>query len=270
MAHFAPDCPLSFAHLAAIEVPPLDLVGIVAGAGFASTSLRLRTTGTAVPAYPFRSISERRELRRRLDQCGVSVLYVELVSLTRGLDMTDLEALLDDAAELGATRVLAAGDDPEFAVVVDRLAEVAALAATYNLTVDVEFMPFRPLRSFAHGLRLLGHAGAPNAQLCVDALHFYRAGGRVEELGGAPTGAIGTFQLCDAPASAPADLAFEARHARLLPGEGGLDLAALIRALPQGVPLGVEVPMVRPDLDAAARVRLSADATRRYLAALGV
>jgi sugar phosphate isomerase/epimerase len=52
-------------------------------------------------------------------------------------------------------------------------------------------------------------------------------------------------QLCDAPRTAPDGgpeaLADEARHRRLLPGAGELDLAALIAAVPPYLPFSVEV-----------------------------
>lgn len=51
-------------------------------------------------------------------------------------------------------------------------------------------------------------------------------------------------QICDAPAEHPKDLEtmlFHARYERLFPGEGGLDLAGLLRALPCELPLFVEV-----------------------------
>jgi sugar phosphate isomerase/epimerase len=70
-------------------------------------------------------------------------------------------------------------------------------------------------------------------------------------------------QICDAPAERPADLdtmLYHARYERLFPGEGGLDLAALLRALPRDLPLTVEVPTQKlaatvPARDRAARAR---------------
>jgi hypothetical protein len=52
-----------------------------------------------------------------------------------------------------------------------------------------------------------------------------------------------------------------------LPGEGELDLAALLDALPSGLAYGVEVPLAsqRPDLDSGARLALLVQSTRKYL-----
>ncbi|XEY15386.1 hypothetical protein ABMY26_03875 [Azospirillum sp. HJ39] len=57
---------------------------------------------------------------------------------------------------------------------------------------------------------------------------------------------------------------------RLFPGEGGIDLIGLLRALPPGLPLALEIPTatLARTMDAPARVARAAAATRRLLAAL--
>ena len=76
------------------------------------------------------------------------------------------------------------------------------------------------------------------------------------------------MQLCDAPAEPPADLMYEARSARLLTGEGGLDVNAILDALPPDVALGVEVPLANayPNLSALERAKLTVSKTREFLA----
>ena len=75
------------------------------------------------------------------------------------------------------------------------------------------------------------------------------------------------MQLCDAPATPPADLIAEARTRRLLPGAGELGSTSLLDALPRDIALGVEVPLAgqRPDLDPGARLALLVSATRDFL-----
>ena len=54
------------------------------------------------------------------------------------------------------------------------------------------------------------------------------------------------MQFCDVPAALPPTLdaiLAEARAERLFPGDGGLNLVALLRAVPRDIPLSVEVPM---------------------------
>ena len=52
-------------------------------------------------------------------------------------------------------------------------------------------------------------------------------------------------QVCDAPAQVPDTvdgLIHTARCERLLPGEGGIDIRAMLSALPADLPLSVEIP----------------------------
>lgn len=263
--------PLSFAHLGALDVGPPELIDMLAAAGFQSTTIRTRRTLPGTPEYPLADPAVRRATRERCRATGVSVLYVELVSLARDLDVEGLEPMLDIAAEIGATRVVAAGDDPDHAVVAAKLAAVCELAAQRRLAVDLEFMPFRAVRSLDEAESVIARAGAPNAHILVDALHFYRSGSSIERLRAMPRHMLGTFQICDAPSAPPADLAFEARNARLLPGDGALDLGALMHALPSDISIGVEVPLAlaMPEASDLERARLSADRTRALLARTG-
>lgn len=264
----AADVPLSFAHLGALEVGPPELFDVLAEAGFASTGIRMRRAAPGSPEYALSDPAARRETKRRIAQSGVEVLYIELVALARSLDVRELSSMFEAGADIGATRITASGDDQDPAVVADKLAEVCELARSYGLAVDVEFMPFRAVRTLDDAVRVVSMAGQPNAHILVDALHFYRSNSSLDTLRTLDPKLLGTFQICDAPTAPPADLANEARNARLLPGKGGLALDVLMDLLPQALPLGVEIPlaMAWPDLDALGRAKLMVAGTREFLA----
>jgi sugar phosphate isomerase/epimerase len=81
------------------------------------------------------------------------------------------------------------------------------------------------------------------------------------------------MQLCDAPAERPTDvegLLRQARAERLMPGDGGLDLTGILRALPDGLPIGLEIPMetLAQTIPAVERTRQMLAKTRRLLASL--
>ena len=258
---------LSFAHLGALEIGPPDLIDLVAGAGFQSTSLRMIRTVPGSPVYAMQDPHVARATRERIRSTGVGVLYIEVLSLHRNLDVAALEAIFAAGAELGATRILAAGDEPDFDIVAEKLASCCELAGRYNLAIDVEFMPFRAVGSLADALDVIGRAGAPNAHVLVDALHFFRSASSSKQLQSVDRRLLGSFQICDAPMQAPSDLAWEARNARLLPGYGGLDLSGLMALLPHDLPIGVEVPMAmtHPTLSPAERAARMAHVTRNFL-----
>ena len=267
MATWPSTAPLSFAHLAALDVAPPELVDMLVEAGFSSTGIRMRQASPGSPCYPLTDPVQRRATKERLAATGFSVLYIELVGLSRSLDPRELRPMFDAGADIGASRVVAAGDDEDVSVVADKLAAVCELARSYNLAVDIEFMPFRAVKSLADTLQVLRMAGQSNAHILLDALHFRRSGSRIEHLEAIDPRLIGSFQLCDATAEPPADLTYEARNARLLTGEGGLNVDEIMDALPAAVPLGVEVPLTLayPHLSALERAQLTVAETRKFL-----
>src|SRR5262249_47685180 len=94
-------------------------------------------------------------------------------------------------------------------------------------------------------LRIVTSAGEPNGRVLVDALHVARSATSLDDIAGLPRHLLSYAQLCDAPATVPAtdkELVHTARCARLLPGDGGIDLSGLIRALPSNLPISIEIP----------------------------
>lgn len=266
---FASDGPLSLAHLSELDVPPAELIELAAAAGFASVGLRTSPASPGGIAYPLASAAEQAKMRRRIAATGVGVLYIEMVPLAEATRVAGFEPLLETGAAIGATRLAVAGDSPDFAVVAERMAEMCDLAQRYGIAVDLEFMPFRPVASFADAVDVVRRVGRLNAHILVDALHVFRSGSDLRGIASADATLIGTFQLCDAPRERPpaAELVVEARTRRLMPGEGGLALGALMAALPAGVPLGVEVPLAGqyPGLAPGERLKRLAAGTRAFL-----
>jgi sugar phosphate isomerase/epimerase len=219
--------------------------------------------------YPLRAAAEQAAMRRRLADTGISVDYIELVSLCETTDLAACTLMLEAGAAIGATRLVAAGDSPDFALVADRMAALCALARRYGIAVDLEFMPFRAVRSFADALDVVTRAAQPNGHILVDALHVYRSNSDVAAIRACDPALLGTFQICDAPRAAPPQdqLVVEARTRRLMPGHGGLDLGALMNALPRDLPIGIEVPLEGqyPDLHPGDRLALLVRETRKFL-----
>jgi sugar phosphate isomerase/epimerase len=75
------------------------------------------------------------------------------------------------------------------------------------------------------------------------------------------------MQLCDARPERPLDMQEiirQARGDRLFPGEGGLDLKGLLRALPAGIPFSLEIPVAQK-LEPLERARRALAATKALL-----
>jgi sugar phosphate isomerase/epimerase len=141
--------------------------------------------------------------------------------------------------------VLVVGDDADAARMTGSFAALCEAAHPFGLSMDLEFMPQSEVHDAAAALRILRGAGQPNAAVIVDALHVSRSRTPLAELAAIPPGWMNYAQICDGPAEIPPDrdgLNFAARQARLLPGDGAIDLPALFARLPAGLPISVEVP----------------------------
>ncbi|MGV6875556.1 sugar phosphate isomerase/epimerase family protein [Pseudochelatococcus sp. B33] len=266
--------PLCLAHQSLIALPPLELIEAASAAGFSGVSLRTRAAAPGAPVHELPAGSQRlRAVRERAAALGIAIDGIETLALDGATTRDDWLRVLEVGAALGAGRLTVAGNDADFGALADRLAALAEDAAGHGIAVDLEFMPFRPVRGLAEALDILKRAGAANAHVLVDALHMVRSASPVSLLAETPAGLIGSFQLCDGPLAPPYpdDLPREARTERLLPGEGDFPLADMLKALPPATGIGVETPLSgahRP-IEPRAQARIMFEAAAGLLAATG-
>jgi sugar phosphate isomerase/epimerase len=268
MATIPDNVPLSLAHLSELDVPPLQLVELAAKAGFAAVGLRTSPASPGGIVYPLNTAAEQAEMRTCLADNGMTIAEVEMVPLTAALNAADYKTMMEIGAAIGATRLtVGGGDTDDHAIIADKLAAMAEQAQPFGLAVDLEFMPFRPVKSLSDALDVLKRANHPNAHILIDVLHVFRSKSDIALFKSIDPRKLGPVQLCDGPRQAPDDLVAEARTRRLLPGAGELDLKTLLDTLPDGLAYGVEVPLAsqRPDLNAGQRLAELVTSTRAYL-----
>ncbi|HZU65002.1 MAG TPA: TIM barrel protein [Novosphingobium sp.] len=236
---------LSLAFLTLAPASPVEAIDIAEQCGFDHVGLRLLPAAAGEPDYPL--LHDRQclsDVLARLADSPVTIADVEIARLGAEGDVERLLPLLDRAAALGARHVLTAGDDPDPSRLTDTFARFCALAQERALTVDLEFMPWTAVKCARSAQAIVAAAGAANGGILVDALHFDRSATTLEDVRQLPPSRLHYAQLCDAPADFdPTDegLIAVARGGRLFPGEGGIDLTGLVRALPGDIPLSVEV-----------------------------
>ena len=239
--------PLSLAALTVLELTPPEMVSCAAKAGYSHVGIRLIPATTTEPSYPIIGDTPMvRETERRLADTGVRVLDIEIFRMKPDTRVADYEPALETGARLGASDVLVAGNDPDENRLSDSFAAFCDLAAKYGLTASLEFMPWTDARNLTQAARIVGRAARRNGGVLIDAFHLSRSGGRIEDIATLPAEWLRFMQLCDVPAQVPPtmdEILAEARAERLFPGEGGLDLLGLLRALPRDLPISVEVPM---------------------------
>jgi len=253
---------IGLAALTVLELPPAEQVSVAAAAGYDFVGLRLVPVAGQPVVHPI----DVREIEARLAATGQRVLDVEVFRLSAETNVADFEPALADSQRLGASQLLAHGADADASRLADNLGRLCDLAGVHGIAVNLEPMPWVDVSTVAQAKRLIAAAGRSNAAVLVDPIHFFRADNRFEDLAGL---SFNYLQFCDAGAERPSDateLMRQARGDRMLPGEGGLDLAGLMRALPPDLPICIELPLARK-LDPAARAQLVLDATRRFLRA---
>lgn len=236
----------SLAYLTAARLSPPDAVRLAAETGYRHLGLRLLPAAPGGASQPLHTDPALlRETLAALRDTGIGVFDLEIIRLAPDFRLSDYTAFLETGQHLGARAILVAGDDPDAARLAGSFAALCEGASAYGLTCDLEFMPWTAVKSLSDALRVVATAAHPNARILVDALHFARSASSLAELAACPPQLFGYAQICDAPAEIPPDdagLIFTARSERLLPGEGGIDLAALFAALPAALPVSVEVP----------------------------
>lgn len=239
--------PLTLAPLTVPGLTPPEFVSCAARAGYPQIALRL-VYGSALASEALVNCEALLgETRARLRDEPVTVAEIEVLVVDAQTRIGDCARLIALSAELGARRLIVCVNDTDLARARDNLAALAALAAGHHLALVLEFVPYLAVATLDQACTLVTAVGAVNLGVLIDAFHFQRSGHRALDLARFPGQLFKSVQLCDAAAERPAtmdEIIRQAREERLYPGEGGIDLSGLLRALPPGLPVSVEIPNV--------------------------
>lgn len=266
--------PIGLAALTVLEVSPLEQIGVAAEAGYSHVGLRLIPATPEEVRHPMIGDTPLiRAILARLADTGMKVLDAEIIRLKPETAVAEYVPALETAARVGASHLLVAGNDPDERRLTDRFGELCDAAAKLGLTANIEPMPWTDVKDIVQAARILTAAGRANAGVLIDPIHFDRARSRIADIAAVPQKWFRYMQLCDAPAARPADTAgllYQARAERLFPGEGGLDLRGILRALPRDIPISLEIPMEKlaQTVGAVERARRALTATRALLRSL--
>lgn len=235
---------IGVAHLTLLSLTPPQVVEAAAAAGFDFVGLRVKAVTAAEQAFPMHVGSPMlRETLARMQDTGVAVRDIEFLPLTPDTTRDDWMPALSSGAELGASAITVTGADADRARLLDTLALLVADAREHGIRPLLEPISYQPVSRVADAAAVARAAGAA---LMLDPLHIARGGSTLDEVLALEADLVPVAQLCDAPRVAPDGgvpaLQHEARVQRLLPGEGGLPLADLLRAVPADVPVSAEVP----------------------------
>ena len=247
-------------HLTMLGVSPPDLVSVARQAGFDLVSLRVVAATPGEEPWPMTVGNPMlEETARRLDDTGVRVLSVEVVRVGPDTRREDYEQALEAGARLRSRYVTVNVDDPEIERACEAFAALTAEARPYGLRPLIEPIPYTQVSNLDEAIYIAGRSGGGG--ILLDVLHFQRYGGQLEQLRSVDRDLLSYVQLCDAPLTQPSglprpsrlprgqstdgtDLQLESRAMRLLPGDGELPLTEFLAALPAGIAVSVEAPVL--------------------------
>ena len=250
------------------ECGPVATIRAAAAGGFDATGLWIEP--------PLWTPQTLRDCRAALADTGLELLDVEVVWLKPGPLDSDHLRCIDIGAELGAKHVLVVSSDRDMDATATKLAQLCRHAEPSGLRVSLEFGLFTEVKTIGRALSVITAASHPLAALLVDPLHLARSGGTPADVAAVPPQLLPYAQFCDAVAIGPAaddpeGIIREAIDERLQVGDGALPLAALLAALPRGIPLSIELrsKSLRGGWpDPGERAAVTARMTRAWLAGL--
>ncbi|GKQ41861.1 bifunctional sugar phosphate isomerase/epimerase/4-hydroxyphenylpyruvate dioxygenase family protein [Streptomyces sp. A012304] len=121
---------------------------------------------------------------------------------------------------------LAVDDD---ALAAEQLARLADLAQDFGIRVAYEALAWgRHVSTYDHAWHIVQSAGHPALGTCLDSFHILSRGSDPKGIEDIPGEKIFFLQLADAPPLAM-DVLQWSRHHRCFPGQGGFDVAGLVR-----------------------------------------
>jgi sugar phosphate isomerase/epimerase len=263
----------SLAHLTALDLSPPDLIELAARCGYDLVGLRLIPVGAAnEPIYPLQTD---RALRARtkaaMKATGLELLDIEVARIRREAQPEDYLPEMEVTAELGGRHVLTSAwcDGDQF--IQDFFNRLCELAEPFGLSVDIEFPTWSAVRSLRAAANVVQASGRSNGGIVIDTLHLDRSGDPLSLIDSLPPRWFRFVQICDAPgeySKETAELIRIGRGARLFLGQGGIDVAAMLRHLPD-VPLSVEIPHIErlKELGTERFVRRCLETAKTYFSA---
>lgn len=238
----------SLAHLTVLSLTPPQLVDVAARTGYDGVGVRMTRVTPDEVLYPLATDrAMRKETLARAADTGVRIHDIELLRMDPTLDADHFLPCLEAGAELGARHAIAQLPDPNRERATARFARLCDLAKPLGIFVSLEFPHWTETGNLAEAVKVVRAVNRSNAGILVDMLHFGRSDSSLDELAKLPREWFRFAHVCDAAKEVPPTMAGiirTARDERQFPGEGGIDVRAILARMPQDIPYALEIPRV--------------------------
>jgi len=269
--------PIVMAPTVLPDAHPLDYLNAAVAADYRSIGLRLHRSLVMpfVPVVGDPALTA--EIKRIVRDNWIDVLEITSFYLVPEMDYATIEGALELGAELGGRIALVIGADRDWSRAGDSLGRMCEIAARYGMTCAIENAPNAGLASVADIVRMIEEVGVGNAGLCLDPVNHISGGGTPEDLARLPRRYFPYTQLADAIVG-PGTLEYVDGRQKHIPrrlyGDGNMPLFAILDALPEGVPISIELQksiatecMGEAEPTDAAWALRTREATEQFLAA---
>lgn len=179
-------------------------------------------------------------LRAAVSEKNLTVHMIEaILPWMAGADSEATQQALDAfklAESFGATRVLAVCMGEEIqdrAEASKRYREICKVGSDFGVSVPIEFLPWSSIPDITTAWQMVETAGEENGGILIDVWHWQRQPGGPdhEQLQKIPGEFIRAVQLCDAAETPQGEALEECMTARLLPGQGAVNIPELLGSL---------------------------------------
>jgi len=242
----------SLAQLTALHWSPPEMIFNARVLGYDTVSIRPITMGVR-GEHDF-DLAKNKDLfdltQQALAETGMKINDIELAKIGDGIDVGRYESAFETAAKLGVKDVISSiwSDNNDFYM--EQFAKLCDLAAQYDMFVNLEFVTWASVSTLKGAREVLDTTGKPNAAILIDTLHFHRSRIPLEELDSCPKNLFRFVHICDGPKEVPdpssptykEDLIFVGREAREYVGGGVIDIAGIVKKLPDVALFSIELP----------------------------
>lgn len=236
----------SLAQLTVLDTSPVEISQIAADCGYDYVSFRQIYMG--LPDEPDYDLSKNKQLMKEtkavFKNTGIKLLDIELARIYDDMDLEKYRPAMETAKELGGKHVLSSiwTEDKEYYI--EQFAKLCDMAKEYDLTVELEYVPIAGVRTLMQALEVLHSVNRENSGLMIDMHHFHRAGDKIEDLEKVDKKYFKFAHLCDAVDTVPnqEELTRVMREERLYCGQGGIDIASILKAIEPCITFSIELP----------------------------
>lgn len=234
---------ISLDQLTVLGVSPTEFVDIAADAGYDAVSPVVGGPGVLASHRLAVGDPETEAMIVRLRDRGIAVNNLDGLVIMPDMDWDEYAGLIELALHIGAKRGVTLMFDPDPSRGADSFARAAEMARLAGLAMVMEFTALSEVKSLAQAIDYIARSGEP-VGVVADLLHLAYSQEGPSDLARADALPFLCAQICDGPAHPTLDqYQFNALFERQVPGDGELPVVEFLKALPEGAPIGVEVPL---------------------------